>query len=213
LPVSAVSRWHPVQADAAARWRDPATGVTAYALADGIGQDGAVAEMAADAARTAARVATRAGPYAGILAARRAAAAVYTGAPAGQVDDAVLAVAVPMPARLGGGAVVAWTGDVRAYATRPGGHLEQVTVDRTRGQTYRRPGTPGWLRALADAHDNIVTTSVLTGQVDEVRILGPVHRLLLCTDGIHRRLTPPALAAALAGDVTPRTRRRTRRRR
>lgn len=194
-------RW---QADAAASWRDPATGNRAYALCDGIGDEAGAAAMAACAARTAARAATRRGAYGGILAARAEARAFYDGAPPGQADNAVIVVAAPMDARHGGGITVAWAGDARAYALDPGGQLEQLTADHTEGAAYRRPDRPAWMQAIAPSRDHVVTSSVLYGEIGDVRVLGPLAALLLCSDGLHRRLDTTAIAAALTG-ATPRT--------
>ncbi|CUU60757.1 protein phosphatase [Parafrankia irregularis] len=191
-----------VQADAAATWRDT-NGVAAWAIADGIGDDYSVAQMAADAARTAARTATRAGAWAGINAARHEAAMFFAGAPAGQVDDAVLVVAVPIPSRIGGGVDIAWVGDSRAYVLREGMAV-QVTTDRTRGQEYRDVNQPEWARRIASRYDNVVTTSVHHGDIDTIRVVGPITRIMLCSDGVHGVVDTEAIAAALATDAAPR---------
>ncbi|MFI5808688.1 PP2C family protein-serine/threonine phosphatase [Streptomyces sp. NPDC051561] len=174
-------------ADAADWQRDPATGKRAWAVADGIGDDVDAAEAAEFAARSAVRAAVRGGAVCGVHAARAALREEAEGRY--RPGDCVLVVAVPMSERVGGGWDIGWVGDCRAYVLREG-RVEQVTEDHTEGQRMRGSADAFW-RELAPGYDHIVTRSVLGGQpAASVRVLGPVDRLVLCTDGLYQAVTP-----------------------
>ncbi|MEU8893670.1 protein phosphatase 2C domain-containing protein [Streptomyces sp. NPDC048442] len=173
-------------ADAADWQRNPVTGTRAWAVADGIGDDVDAAEAAEFAARSAVRAAVRGGSVCGVHAARATLRAEAEGRY--RPGDCVLVVAVPMSERSGGGWDIGWVGDCRAYVLR-GGRVEQVTEDHTEGQRMRGSADE-FSRELAAGYDHIVTRTVLGSQLAaSVRVLGPVDRLVLCTDGLYQAVT------------------------
>jgi protein phosphatase len=189
-------------ADAAHSCRDWATGRRSWAVADGIGDDYEPEDAARLAAHHAARAALTGGAACGIAAARTALQYEYDGAPRGQEGDCVMVCAVPLPEEVGGGFDVAWVGDCRAYVVQ-NGTLHQVTEDHTRGQEMRRSENP-WTRELAPYSDHIVTRSVLRdGPISSVRVVGPVHRALLCTDGLSKVLPAEKIARILTTERRP----------
>ncbi len=174
-PWHAVSRRGPrrVNADATAVYRDPVTGRSAYAVADGVGDTEAAAEAARLAVRVAAVTAITDGPEAAVFAAQQALRDVE--------GDCVLAVVVPD----GHSCEVAWVGDCRVYYSN-GRVLQQVTVDHTVAEYYRARG-----RAVQPRMEHVVTTSVRTVKpewVGTTRTSVATGRLLLCSDGLHRSL-------------------------
>jgi PPM family protein phosphatase len=194
-----------IQADAAASRREPIAGTQAWALADGVGDDYEAADAARMAVDAAVSAALERGAFGGIVAAREVLNAFYADAPPGQDGDCTLVVAVPFPARRGGGLDVAWAGDSRAYLQRPDGRLLQLTADHTLGRQFAAAGQPDWLRALAAGADHTLTSSARRGEIGQRRILGPARRVLLCSDGLHRHLTHNAISTALATGPTPHT--------
>ncbi|WP_329046922.1 MULTISPECIES: PP2C family protein-serine/threonine phosphatase [unclassified Streptomyces] len=193
-----------VMADAAATGRDKTNRHhhLAWAVADGIGDDYTPAHAAQDAAEIASCAAAVGGAAYGIAAARRALQYEYEGAPRGQEGDCVMVTAVPFPEDAGGGFDIAWVGDCRAYCVRDGA-LHQETEDHTQGAAMRKSAHP-WSREIASGYDHVVTRSVLRdSEIASVRIIGPVERLLLCTDGASKVLPAEVIAEILTGTNSP----------
>ncbi|MCX4554213.1 PP2C family serine/threonine-protein phosphatase [Streptomyces sp. NBC_01500] len=185
-------------ADAASTRYERTNGRYAWSVADGIGDESAAVEAAREASFVAARTAPLAGAAAGIAAARSALQASNNGAPRGQAGDCVMVVVTEMGESVGGGLDIAWVGDCRAYVVRQG-ELVQVTEDHTQGQAMRGWRDPYW-HTLAEGYDHIVTRSVHQDQpIASVRVLGPVERLLLCSDGLVEVLPAETLARFLTG--------------
>ena len=183
-----------VHADAAAAYRDPSTGQQAFCVTDGIGDDYEPATAAYTAAWSAAAAAATGGAAAGLHAARAIWHRHYDHAPAGQEGNAVAVVAAPIDAANGGGFDIAWCGDARAY-TYEAGTLTQITTDHTEAQHMRDTGMPTeWIGPRAE---NTIRASVGRGAIASIRVLGPVGRLLLCSDGVHRQLNPDTMARIL----------------
>jgi serine/threonine protein phosphatase PrpC len=175
-------------ADATSTSRDASTGRLAFAVADGIGDTQAAAHAARLAAEVAARTVHRTGTVGALLAARD----VLDGSPA----DAVLITATLLPPHLGGGFSVSWAGDARAYHW-DGEVLVQLTTDHTVAEFYRRHG-----RAPNSRMEHVVTNTVRSATVQtvgHVRTPGGRGRLVLTTDGVHRRLGHDELAEIVSG--------------
>jgi protein phosphatase len=171
-------RWHTASDRGARSLNADATAVrgSAFVVADGVGDTPAAAEAAAIAARVAAEVADREGPVAGILAAQQAV----------QDGDAVLVVAVLDDFTCD----VAWVGDCRAYYSN-GRVLQQITVDHTLAEYLRSRNAEAPPRT-----EHVVTTSVRTVRPERIgttRTSVANGRLLLCSDGVHKILSPTAL--------------------
>ncbi|WP_410646270.1 PP2C family protein-serine/threonine phosphatase [Amycolatopsis sp. cmx-4-54] len=187
---------------------DDVTGeVTAWAVADGIGDN----PEAAAAARTAATTAVRAlygrglDPAAALLAARHE---LLNRQPDG---DTVMVVAA---ARAGGeGYELAWVGDCRGYELRDG-RLCQLTTDHTVAEEARawlreaysvHEPPPGWHAHHLPRWEHIVTTTVATASAATIgRAATRDHttRLLLTTDGVHKHVPHDTLTTlAAASDV------------
>ncbi|WP_436497374.1 PP2C family protein-serine/threonine phosphatase [Actinokineospora sp. HUAS TT18] len=170
-------------ADAVASFADPVTGRVAFALADGIGEDGTAARLAAAAAvRSAGQ-----GADVAIAAAR---SAVTTG-------DCVLVLAVPMPT--GQGYEIAWLGDARAYAVVDDTVI-QLTTDHTLAQYFRDRGTPATPRM-----EHLVTASLRTAkpeQLGHIAVPTPAF-LVLTSDGVHRHVDQPTMAHILRYAADP----------
>jgi serine/threonine protein phosphatase PrpC len=184
-------------ADSVAAHTDPATGLTAFAVADGIGDD----ERAGRAARLAADVATELavtlGPEEALLAAQRELLRV---APEQHGGDSVLAVAVPGLGPQQHRCDVAWVGDCRVYHWN-GRILEQVTVDHTVAEYYRSRDQP-----VTPRMEHLVTTSMRTARPDRVGRTSTstsTGRLLLCSDGVHKVLDVIRLRALLDASRPP----------
>ncbi|HVK21158.1 MAG TPA: serine/threonine protein phosphatase [Actinokineospora sp.] len=188
------SMWHTssdrgprrTNADAVASFADPRTGLVAFALADGIGDDGTAARLAASAAVRAAGD----GAEAAMAAARRAVETTDSG-------DCVLVLAVPHSE----GYEIAWVGDARAYAV-VGDTVRQLTTDHTLAQYFRDRGTPATPRM-----EHLVTASVRTakpGQIGYASVRTPSY-LVLTSDGVHRHIDPPTLAGVLSHAPDPAT--------
>ncbi|MFB8026902.1 MULTISPECIES: PP2C family protein-serine/threonine phosphatase [unclassified Streptomyces] len=188
-------------ADAAATYRNRANGHRAWAVADGIGDDYEPAYAAKLAAATAAQATTTGGAFRGITTARGALQDEYEGAPRGQSGDCVMVTAMPFSDHAGGGFDIAWVGDCRAYSVRHGA-LHQETQDHTQGAAMRQSKT-AWTREIASGYDHVVTRSVLRDtEIASVRVVGPVERLLLCTDGASKVLPAEVIADILTGAET-----------
>jgi serine/threonine protein phosphatase PrpC len=189
-PLICTPTWHSasaqgprsVNADAASAYADT-TGQTAFALADGVGDDHTAARAAGIATAAAARSRIEDGPAAALLAAQDAVRADAT------AGDCVLVVALPFA----GGYRIGWVGDVRAYAWN-GDTLRQLTTDHTLAQYFRDRGQPTQPRM-----EHIVTTSVRTarsGEFGRAEVRAPAG-LLLTSDGVHKVLTLAAMAELL----------------
>lgn len=168
----------------------------AVAVADGVGDSPAAAHAARIAVDHAVRTAVLDGRAdLAVLAARD----VLLGA--GLPGDAALTVALGPDARLAEPTwTVAWVGDVRAFALTAGALLP-LTREHTVGAGMRAAGV-----AVADHLDHVLTTSVRTVrgavEVGLTAIAAPAA-LVLATDGVHRALTPEALAATCARVPVP----------
>jgi protein phosphatase len=182
-----------VNADATAAHRDPLSGRWAYVVADGVGDSERAAAAAQLAARAASVVAPTEGPLRAVLAAQQA---LLGAAPGTDEGDCVLVVAVP-------GAFscdVAWVGDCRAYYSN-GRVLEQITVDHTVAEYFRARG-----QRVTPRMEHLVTTSVRTVAPDRI---GTSHtglasgRLVLCSDGVHKRLSAPDLRMIIDQPLDP----------
>jgi protein phosphatase len=175
-------------ADATSTARDASTGRLAFAVADGIGDTPAAAQAARLAAEVAARTVHRTGTVGALLAARD----VLDDSSA----DAVLVAATLLPPHLGGGFSVSWAGDARAYHW-DGEVLVQLTTDHTVAEFYRRHG-----RTPDSRMEHVVTNTVRSATVQtvgHVRTAGGRGRLVLTTDGVHRRLGHDELADIVSG--------------
>ncbi|MFK3984497.1 toprim domain-containing protein [Micromonospora sp. NPDC050397] len=175
---------------------DPNSGITVWALADGIGRHSQAATAAQMAADIAATVTLHSTPAAGLHAARAAINAFYGGVHPSQAGDASLVVvsAYPAPeARHGVRFEIAWAGDCRAYTIRAG-QLAQVTADHTAARQCRDRGEQTLPGSIADV---LLTSSVRAGDVSICPLDdGP---LLLCNSTLHRAVPPGQLGAELAG--------------
>ncbi|MFI5775701.1 PP2C family protein-serine/threonine phosphatase [Nocardia sp. NPDC051570] len=181
-----------INADAVATHTDPVVGRTAFVVADGIGDHLLAARAARSAAAVAAEVGTRRGAVAAILAARDELHRQFPEPAA----DTVLAVAViPAADQPDGPCDIAWVGDCRAYRWN-GRVLHQITTDHTVAELLRAHG-----REPQPRMSHLVTTSVRTVAPEAVGhfITGSSHgRLLLCTDGVHKRLEIASIKEFLA---------------
>ena len=183
-----------VNADATAVHTDPETGLTAYVVADGVGDDLVAARTATIAAELAARIAAVQGPVAGILAAQELVQANDDG------GDCVLVVAVPGVGPTRTGCDVAWVGDCRAYHWN-GRILEQITNDHTVAEYFRGRNQPTTPRM-----EHLVTTSVRTAAAERIgrtRTSIANSRLLLCSDGVHKLVDLSKIRTVLDQPIPP----------
>ena len=183
-----------VNADATAVHTDQETGVTAYVVADGVGDDLVAVRTATIAAEMAARIAAVQGPLAGILAAQELVRGNDDG------GDCVLVVAVPGVGPTRTGCDVAWVGDCRAYHWN-GRILEQVTHDHTVAEYFRDHNQPTTPRM-----EHLVTTSVRTAaaeRIGQTRTSIANSRLLLCSDGVHKLVDLSRIRAVLDQPIPP----------
>jgi len=186
-----------VNADATAVHTDPTTGLTAYVVADGVGDEETAAEAARLAAEVAAKVAAVEGPVAAILAAQQA---VVSAAPDKDGGDCVLVVAVPQVGVARSACDVAWVGDCRAYHWN-GRILEQITNDHTVAEYFRSRNQPTTPRM-----EHLVTTSVRTTLPERIgrnRTSIGHSRLLLCSDGVHKIVDIGRIRAILDEQQSP----------
>jgi protein phosphatase len=192
---ASVSRRGPraLNADAASSWTDASTGHSAFVVADGVGDHLLAARAARTVAEVAAQAGARSGARAGVLAAQAELLRQFPEKHA----DAVLVVAV-LP--VGGGPCdVAWVGDCRAYRWN-GRVLHQITTDHTAAQYFRARGM-----RPAPRLEHIVVTSARTVAPEAIGhgMTGSSEgRLLLSTDGVHKRLNLLAVKDLLAGCAT-----------
>jgi serine/threonine protein phosphatase PrpC len=166
------------QADAAGHHE--AQGHAAWAVADGVGNHRDAPAAARRAVTTATMAAVATGDAVlGVNAARDALTAMH------ETDfdgDATLVLALATA----DGIDIAWAGDSRAYDLS-GDVPVQLTVDHNAGTWLRQLGNDG----PDDSHlFNRLTSHVRRGVIGHVHLSGPVQRLLLCTDGVHRVLEP-----------------------
>jgi hypothetical protein len=147
---------HLPQADAANSHRHRSSGLRAWTVADGIGDDWEPAYAAQLAARRAARAATTGGAAYGIAAARAGLQYEYDGAPRGQEGDCVMVTAVPMADHTDAGLDIAWVGDCRAYVVQDR-LLRQVTEDHTEGgvEEQGRAARPDAMALSAEQRDQV----------------------------------------------------------
>ncbi|MDG4833032.1 toprim domain-containing protein [Solwaraspora sp. WMMD1047] len=181
---------------AAADRHDATTGVTAWALADGIGdppEASAAATMACESAVTAALGTSAADA---LTAARSAVNAHYQAHPPDDAGDASLLIVIARPdptARYGVHYEIAWTGDCRAYTVNGHG-LHQLTTDHT--TAARRQTEAGPSARPEGIADRILTSSIRTGPIGTCSL--PNGPLLLCTATVHRQVGERLLATELA---------------
>ncbi|MFE7799723.1 PP2C family protein-serine/threonine phosphatase [Nocardia sp. NPDC057440] len=197
LAGESVSRRGPrsINADAAATYTDSTVGRTAFVVADGVGDHLLAARAARTVANIAARVGARSGAIAGILGAQQKLLHEFPQEGA----DSVLVVAVLATGQPNGPCDIAWVGDCRAYRWN-GRMLHQITTDHTVAELFRARG----LRAAPRLH-HLVTTSARTvcpAAVGHAATGSSRGRLLLSTDGVHKRLEMTDIKAILAGVPT-----------
>ncbi|WP_238005874.1 toprim domain-containing protein [Dactylosporangium sp. AC04546] len=185
-----------VETTAIATRHNDATGVTVWALADGLGHHAESAVAASMAADIAVAVAVHSAPAAGLHAARAAINSHYEGVHESQTGDASLIVVAAYPAperRHGVRFELAWAGDCRTY-TISGGRLAQVTVDHTIARQRRDAGEPARPGGIANL---LLTSSVRAGDISVCPLEhGP---LLVCNRSVHRAVPETTLALELSG--------------
>ena len=177
------------QADASAEHRG-ATGRLAVAVADGVGDSEDAAFAARLVADHAVRVAALEGrPDTAVLATHDLLVSTHDLVP----GDAAAVVALA-PGDGDPRWRLAWVGDCRAMAF-DGRTLRTLTADQTIAATLRARGL-----AVHPRFEHVLVTSVRTVGPQEVGIaVAPDPGiLLLVSDGVHRSVSGPALAAALA---------------
>ncbi|WP_194833260.1 PP2C family serine/threonine-protein phosphatase [Nocardia sp. XZ_19_369] len=181
-----------LNADAAAAVIDPVTGKTAFVVADGVGDHLPAARAARTAAEVAAHVGARSGAFAGILAAQRELLRQF---PQSEADSVLVIAVLPSAGQPDGPCEVAWVGDCRAYRWN-GRVLHQITTDHTVGEFWRTRGY-----GPAPRLDHVVLTSVRTVRPADIGHAGTgssTGRLLLSTDGVHKRLDMAVIKTMLA---------------
>ncbi|MEU7143747.1 serine/threonine protein phosphatase [Nocardia sp. NPDC046473] len=186
-----------LNADAAAAVTDPGTGRTAFVVADGIGDHLAAARASRTAAEVAARVGARTGARAGILAAQ---AELLRQFPQSEADSVLVVAVLPSAGRPDGPGDIAWVGDCRAYRWN-GRVLHQITTDHTVAEYWRARGLGPPPRL-----DHIVFTSARTVRPADIGTAttgSSTGRLLLSTDGVHKRLDMASIKAILAEEKSP----------
>ncbi|APA96491.1 PP2C family protein-serine/threonine phosphatase [Nocardia seriolae] len=181
-----------INADAVATCTDSRTGRSAFVVADGVGDHLAAARAARLVARTAARVAVREGAHAGIVAAQRE---LLRELPDATADTVVVVAVLPAAGNPDAPCDIAWVGDCRVYRWN-GRVLQCVTTDHTVAEYFRARGHDP-LPGLA----HLVTTSARTARPEDIGRASTgssAGRLLLCTDGVGKRLGMPAIKSILA---------------
>lgn len=171
-----------INADAVAAYRRPGASGTAFALADGVGDDPRAARAAQLAAAAAVRAETG-DPVEAIFAAQAAVLADEDAA------DCVLVVALPD----GDGYRIGWVGDARAYAAI-GNEIRQVTTDQTLANHFRARGVKPNPRM-----EHVVIVSVRTTTRPEVgtTTVPAPEFLVLASDGVHGRVGDDVMLQAL----------------
>ncbi|MFF2556342.1 PP2C family protein-serine/threonine phosphatase [Nocardia sp. NPDC058058] len=193
---SAVSRvgLRTINADAVATFTDERLGRTAFVVADGVGDHLAAARAARLVARTASRVAVVHGARAGILAAQQE---LLRELPEAAADSVLVVAVLPAGGQPDGPTDIAWVGDCRAYRWN-GRALQRITTDHTVAEYFRSRGhepMPGM------AH--LVTTSARTVEPDQIGHTATgssAGRLLLCSDGVGKKLDMVAIKTLLAAN-------------
>jgi serine/threonine protein phosphatase PrpC len=184
-----------INADATATFTDSMVRRTAFVVADGVGDHLLAARAARTVATVAARVGARSGAVAGILAAQQELLREFAQPGA----DSVLVVAVLATNDPGGSCDIAWVGDCRAYRWN-GRVLHQITTDHTVAEHFRARGLHP-----APRLDHLVTTSARTTRpvdIGHATTGSSRGRLLLSTDGVHKRLEMVDIKATLVGVAT-----------
>ncbi|MEU7628759.1 serine/threonine protein phosphatase [Nocardia sp. NPDC049220] len=185
-----------INADAVAIETDTVTGSTAFVVADGVGDHLLAARAARTVASVAARVGARHGARAGILAAHQE---LLREVPEPSADSVLVVAVLPADGRPDGPCEVAWVGDCRAYRWN-GRVLHQITTDHTLAEMWRARGLIPPARM-----DNVVTTSARTTRPTDIGYAATgssTGRLLLSTDGVHKRLGIAEIKALLADGDT-----------
>jgi protein phosphatase len=186
---------HAINADSAAHYRYPASGVLAAALVDGMGSGPETVEFARVAAYVSVRVGARKGALPGVLAAAELVADPTAEAPR---PDGSIVLAVVRP---GQPTVIGHVGDCRAWAWEDG-DLTQLTVDHTKGWRIRQQGLGDEKRALRS--DNVVVSSLSRATVGTVAIIeSAAPTIVLTCDGIHQTISPAELAAITSANPDP----------
>jgi len=182
-------------ADAMASVTDPGSGHMAFVVADGIGDHLLAARAARLAAATTAHEGVTHGAVGGLQRAQEALRSQFHEPDA----DCVLVVAVlPAEPHAHEMCEIAWVGDCRAYRWS-GEVLHQITVDLTAAEYLRAHGTTPPARM-----EHVVTASVRTAREDEIgsaRVGAGPGRLLLCSDGVHKRLDIAQIKTLLAAGM------------
>lgn len=179
-------------ADAVATYRSRATGRSAFAVADGVGDSAGAAFAATLAADHAVRVAAIEGSAAAGIA---AAGDVLRSAGDLADGDAAMVLALELGQRSGTGWEIAWVGDCRAVAV-VGRRLRTLTRDHTVAAVLRALRMPAGRRM-----EHVLATSVRTARPSEIEVVRTTDAatLLLVSDGVHRALDPAGIDRALAG--------------
>ncbi|MEV6770259.1 protein phosphatase 2C domain-containing protein [Nocardia sp. NPDC051030] len=197
--VSKVGR-RTINADAVATVTDERLGRSAFVVADGVGDHLGAARAARIVARTAARVAVTQGARAGILAAQRE---LLRQLPESEADSVLVVAVLPASGQPDGPCDIAWLGDCRAYRWN-GRVLHQITTDHTVAEYFRLRG-----HEPMAGMGHLVTTSARTvrpGDIGEASTGSSVGQLVLCTDGVGKRLEMADIKSILAeGDSPGRT--------
>ncbi|MFE3196331.1 PP2C family protein-serine/threonine phosphatase [Nocardia sp. NPDC059240] len=188
-----------INADAVATFTDHEVGRSAFVVADGIGDHLAAARAARLVARVAARVAVRDGARAGILAAQQE---LLRELPEKSADSVLVVAVLPSAGNLDAPCDIAWVGDCRVYRYN-GRVLHRVTTDHTVAEYFRARGHDP-LPGLA----HLVTSSARTARPEDIGHTttgSSTGRLLLCTDGVGKRLNMPTIKSILADGTSPKT--------
>ncbi|WP_433724104.1 PP2C family protein-serine/threonine phosphatase [Nocardia sp. CA-129566] len=183
-----------LNADAYATYTDPIVGRAAFVVADGIGDNLLAARAARTAASVAARMGARGGAVAGVFAAQQELLRQF---PEQQADCVLVVAVLPAAGRPDGPCDIAWVGDTRAYRWN-GRVLHQITTDHTVAEFMRAKGI-----APSGRMDHLVTTSARTvrpAAIGRACTGSSRGRLLLSTDGVHKRLDMVEIKAVLAAD-------------
>ncbi|WP_433204290.1 PP2C family protein-serine/threonine phosphatase [Nocardia sp. CA-107356] len=186
-----------LNADALATYTDPAVGRTAFVVADGVGDNLLAARAARTAASVAARMGARGGAVAGVVAAQQEMLRQF---PEQQADCVLVIAVLPAAGQPDGPCDIAWVGDCRAYRWN-GRVLHQITTDHTVAEFMRAKGV-----RPAERMDHLVTTSTRTvrpAAIGRAATGSSRGRLLLSTDGVHKRLDMVAIKAILAAGDAP----------
>ena len=171
---------------------------TVFAVADGFGGVGGVADAALEALGAAAPL-----TVAELDEAVRRAAEAAIAAAAGQADAGCTLTSVVLAA---GQALVAHVGDSRALLVRDG-RLERLTRDHTLVQTLVDEGRLTADEARSHEQRMLINRALAAGAPHEpdlaVRTTRPGDRFVLTTDGVHAVLEPEQLATLLVAPEPP----------